>query len=183
MTCIYIIYTYVNILTTTILVIIKIFQQGGTVIYVCLLHPMLEGVVFNVITWVRSQVYRHSRRACMNLLIKSWCDWVNVRVRRADFKFIARNVAAARHTAVCCFAMATMLQPRPRAPLMSDIPINIHVCIYFTKCELIEYITYKCPPVWVNTNRQMFNTLLKKVGLFRPMKASNICSAKPTFLS
>jgi hypothetical protein len=41
-------------------------------------------------------------------------------------------------------------------------------------------IAYKCPHVWVNSFAQNFNTWLKKIGSFRQMKASNICSAKPT---
>ena len=30
-----------------------------------------EQTVLNVIAWVRSQLYRHSRRACTDLLIKT----------------------------------------------------------------------------------------------------------------
>ena len=33
--------------------------------------PGTEQTVLNVITWVRSQEYRHSRRACTELLIKT----------------------------------------------------------------------------------------------------------------
>ena len=32
-------------------------------------------------------------------------------------------------------------------------------------------------------NAQIIHTWLKKIGLFRPMKASNICNAKPTIMS
>ena len=38
----------------------------------------------------------------------------------------------------------------------------------------LSFITYKCPHVWVNIDAQKFNTFLKKIGLFRPMKGPTL---------
>ncbi len=101
--------------------------------------PGTEQTALDVIAWVRSQVYRHSRRACTDLLIKTWWDWWGyVRTTRTFiYRLLGRMVW-------CDFDMS-----------------NYHMWL--------SYITYKFPYVWVNIDAQTFNTWPKNIGLFRPM--------------